>query len=57
MPRSRKTDNSRSGVLPTRLRWSGLLNVDVAMPRGVMGVLASVEQAAESRAMSVRRRQ
>ncbi|MGP1680967.1 MAG: type II CRISPR-associated endonuclease Cas1 [Giesbergeria sp.] len=31
-----------------KLGLVGLLNVDVAMPRGVMSVLASVEQAAES---------
>jgi CRISPR-associated protein Cas1 len=45
---SRKTDES-VGLSPAdKIALVGLLNIDVAMPRGVMSVLASIEQAAES---------
>ena len=45
---SRKTDNAADLSHANKAALVGLLNVDVAMPRGVMSVLASVEQAAES---------
>lgn len=45
---SRKTDNAADLSPADKAALVGLLNVDVAMPRGVMSVLASVEQAAES---------
>ena len=45
---SRKTDESVELSPADKVALVGLLNVDVAMPRGVMSVLASVEQAAES---------
>ncbi|MEO8022931.1 type II CRISPR-associated endonuclease Cas1 [Polaromonas sp.] len=45
---SRKTDESVDLSPADKVALVGLLNVDVAMPRGVMSVLASVEQAAES---------
>ena len=45
---SRKTDNAADLSPADKAALVGLLNVDVAMPRGVMTVLASVEQAAES---------
>ena len=45
---SRKTDESVELRPADKVALVGLLNVDVAMPRGVMSVLASVEQAAES---------
>lgn len=44
----RKTDESVDLSPADKVALVGLLNVDVAMPRGVMSVLASVEQAAES---------
>jgi CRISP-associated protein Cas1 len=45
---SRKTDES-VGLSPAdKVALVGLLNIDVAMPRGVMSVLSSIEQAAES---------
>jgi CRISPR-associated protein Cas1 len=43
-----KTDNSVDLSPADKVALVGLLNVDMAMPRGVMSVLASVEQAAES---------
>jgi CRISPR-associated protein Cas1 len=44
----RKADEA-AGLTPgDKVELVGLLNVDVAMPRGVMSVLASIEQAAES---------
>ena len=45
---SRKTAESVELSPTDKVALVGLLNVDVAMPRGVMSVLASVEQAAES---------
>jgi len=45
---SRKTDDGIDLSPADKAALVGLLNVDVAMPRGVMTVLASVEQAAES---------
>lgn len=45
---SRKTDDTQELSPADKVALVGLLNVDVAMPRGVMSVLASVEQAAES---------
>jgi CRISP-associated protein Cas1 len=45
---NRKTDESVDLSPADKVALVGLLNVDVAMPRGVMSVLASVEQAAES---------
>lgn len=45
---NRKTDNAVALSPSDKVALVGLLNVDVAMPRGVMSVLASVEQAAES---------
>ena len=45
---NRKTDES-VGLSPTdKVALVALLNIDVAMPRGVMSVLSSIEQAAES---------
>ena len=48
MATNRKTDNSTELSPADKVALVGLLNIDVAMPRGVMSVLASVEQAAES---------
>lgn len=45
---TRKTDNTLELSSADKVALVGLLNVDVAMPRGVMSALASVEQAAES---------
>jgi CRISP-associated protein Cas1 len=45
---SRKTDESVELSPADKVALVSLLNIDVAMPRGVMSVLASVEQAAES---------
>ena len=45
---SRKADETVELSPTDKVALVGLLNVDVAMPRGVMSVLASVEQAAES---------
>lgn len=45
---SRKTDDSQELSPSDKVALVGLLNVDVAMPRGAMSVLAAVEQAAES---------
>ena len=45
---SRKTDELVELSPSDKVALVSLLNVDVAMPRGVMSVLASVEQAAES---------
>ena len=45
---SRKTDNAADLSPADKAALVGLLNVDVAMPRGVLSVLASVEQAEES---------
>ena len=45
---SRKTDESVELSPSDKVALVSLLNVDVAMPRGGMSVLASVEQAAES---------
>ena len=45
---NRKTDDSIELSPADKVALIGLLNVDVSMPRGVMSVLASVEQAAES---------
>ena len=47
---NRKTDDSVELSPVDKIALVGLLNVDVAMPRGVMSVLSSVEQAAESMA-------
>jgi CRISP-associated protein Cas1 len=45
---NRKTDES-VGLSPAdKVALVALLNIDVAMPRGVMSVLSSIEQAAES---------
>ncbi len=45
---NRKPDGSADLSPSDKVALVGLLNVDVAMPRGVMSVLAAVEQAAES---------
>lgn len=45
---SRKGNNEQELTSSDKAALVGLLNVDVAMPRGVMSVLASIEQAAES---------
>ena len=45
---NRKADHSIDLSPADKVALVGLLNVDIAMPRGVMSVLASVEQAAES---------
>jgi CRISP-associated protein Cas1 len=45
---NRKTDNTLELNPADKVALVGLLNIDVAMPRGVMSVIASVEQAAES---------
>ena len=45
---NRKTDNTLELSPTDKAALVSLLNIDVAMPRGVMSVLASVEQAAES---------
>lgn len=45
---SRKTDDMLELSPTDKTALVSLLNVDIAMPRGVMSVLASVEQAAES---------
>lgn len=45
---SRKTDDGQEMSPTDKAALVGLLNVDIAMPRGVMSVLASIEQAAES---------
>lgn len=45
---SRKSDDGQELSPADKTALVGLLNIDVAMPRGVMSVLASVEQAAES---------
>lgn len=45
---SRKTDDMLELSPADKTTLVSLLNVDIAMPRGVMSVLASVEQAAES---------
>lgn len=45
---NRKSDDSVELSPADKVALVGLLNVDVSMPRGVMSVLASVEQAAES---------
>lgn len=45
---SLKTDNTVELSPADKVALVGLLNTDVSMPRGVMSVLASVEQAAES---------
>ncbi len=45
---SRKSDDAQELTPADKTALVSLLNVDVAMPRGVMSVLASVEQAAES---------
>ena len=45
---NRKTDNSLELSPTDKVALVGLLNVDMAMPRGVMSVLAAVKQAAES---------
>lgn len=45
---NRKTDNSLELSTADKVALVGLLNVDVAMPRGVMSVLSSIEHAAES---------
>ncbi len=44
----RKTDETAELTPSDKVDLVGLLNIDVAMPRGVMSVLASAEQAAES---------
>ncbi len=44
----RKTDDSAELSPADKVSLVALLNVDVGMPRGVMSVLASIEQAAES---------
>lgn len=44
----RKSDETAELTPSDKVDLVGLLNVDVAMPRGMMSVLASVEQAAES---------
>lgn len=45
---SRKSDDAQELSPADKNALVSLLNIDVAMPRGVMSVLASVEQAAES---------
>jgi CRISP-associated protein Cas1 len=45
---NRKTDESVDLSPADKVALVGLLNIDVAMPRGVMSVLSSIEQAAES---------
>jgi CRISPR-associated protein Cas1 len=45
---NRKTDNELELNPTDKAALVSLLNVDVAMPRGVMSVMASIEQAAES---------
>jgi CRISPR-associated protein Cas1 len=45
---NRKTDDEQELTPADKAALVSLLHVDVAMPRGVMSVLASVEQAAES---------
>lgn len=45
---NRKTDESVALSPADKVALVGLLNIDVAMPRGVMSVLSSIEQAAES---------
>lgn len=45
---NRKTDESVQLNPADKVALVGLLNIDVTMPRGVMSVLASIEQAAES---------
>jgi CRISP-associated protein Cas1 len=44
----RKSDDSLELTTTDKAALVGLLNIDIAMPRGVMSVLASIEQAAES---------
>jgi CRISP-associated protein Cas1 len=45
---NRKTDESVDLSPSDKVALVALLNIDVAMPRGVMSVLSSIEQAAES---------
>ena len=45
---NRKTDNTADLSPSDKVALVALLNVDMAMPRGVMSVLSAVEQAAES---------
>ena len=45
---NRKTDNAADLSPADKVALVALLNVDMAMPRGVMSVLSAVEQAAES---------
>ena len=45
---NRKTDNSIELSPADKVALVGLLNVDVAMPRGVMTVLAAADQAAQA---------
>lgn len=45
---SRKSNDECELTPADKTALVGLLNIDVAMPRGVMSVLASIEQAAES---------
>ena len=45
---NRKTDESVDLSPADKVALIALLNIDVAMPRGVMSVLSSIEQAAES---------
>jgi CRISP-associated protein Cas1 len=45
---NRKTDESIDLSPADKVALVALLNIDVAMPRGVMSVLSSIEQAAES---------
>jgi CRISP-associated protein Cas1 len=45
---NRKTDESVDLSPADKVALVALLNIDVAMPRGVMSVLSSIEQAAES---------
>ena len=45
---NRKTDESVDISPADKVALVALLNIDVAMPRGVMSVLSSIEQAAES---------
>ena len=44
----RKTDNTQELSTIDKAALVSLLNVDIAMPRGVMTVLSSIEQATES---------
>jgi CRISP-associated protein Cas1 len=44
----RKTDETLELNTADKVALVALLNIDIAMPRGVMSVLASIEQAAES---------